>query len=84
MAGRRVRVLADHQDPHVGQRPRERAQHGVGGGEPAPAGRALGAQRVADPAQRRLHRGEGGGPVGGHDPVERLAGHTGRVVGAAE
>ncbi len=51
-----------------------------GAGSHVAAGCGLGAQGVADPAQRRLDGGQSLGPVRGHDLVERLSRHTGRVA----
>ena len=59
MPWRRVRVLADDQDPDVVERLLESAQHVLAGGQVRPAGRDLGSQEITclgDLAGYRLER----------------------------
>ena len=66
VAGRRVRVLADDEHLHVGQRRAEGAEDGVAGRQVGPAGGDLLAQERPERGDPVVDRREGLGPVGGH------------------
>ena len=74
--GRGVRVLADDEHAHVRQRPLERPQHGVARRQVPVAGGDLVAQELPGGADLRLDGGEGDGPVGGDELVQRRGVHA--------
>ena len=78
--GRGVRVLADDEHAHVGERSAERPEHGVARREVLLAGGDLVAQELAGGAELRLDGGEGDGPVGGDELVERRGVHAGEAT----
>ena len=60
---RRVRILADDQHPHVGERLLERAQHPVARGQVTAPGGHFGPQEVTHRADLVRHRGQGLSPA---------------------
>ena len=69
VAGSGVRVLADDEHPHVGERPVERAEDAVPGRQVAPPGCQLLAQELAHPPDPVVDRRQRGGPVRRHQSL---------------
>ena len=83
VARRGVRILADDQYPHVGERLFEGAQHLVARGQVALARGDLLAQEHAYPRDLVLDRGERFRPARFHDVAQRLS-HVQKIAQATD